>query len=64
MRAYVHKNTKPGDLLKYKGGDLKMVLPSGALLTVESDGHGGLLRPLKLSKKQRIRMRRNAVAVS
>lgn len=55
-KCLVHRDRKPGSVLKFSAGDLKIQLPCGALVNVVRDAEGRLTRPVKLSKKQRRRL--------
>jgi hypothetical protein len=52
-KCLVHRDRKSGALLQFTGDDLKMQLPSGALVNVVRGADGQLHRPVKLTKKQR-----------
>lgn len=53
-----HKASKPGNILKFTDGSTKLVTSHGNLVNLVMDRNGKWQKPIKLSKKQRIKMRR------
>jgi len=56
MKAYIHRDVKPGALLRYNDDRLHLVSPSGNRLNVVQNPDGTLSRPRKLTKKERRRL--------
>ena len=65
MKVLIHADadrTTPGKLLRFTGNDIKQVQANGSLVSLVRDADGKLSRPVKLSEKQRVKLRRAAAA--
>jgi len=57
VSCLIHRDAKPGKLLQYADGRQHYVAKDGARINVVASPNGEMVRPLKLTKKQRRKLR-------